>query len=896
MLQSGKHTRRLFIESLEPRRVFDASWHNAANPVDVDADGQVTPVDAVYVINHLNAARGGAAPNGPPFLDVVNDGQITPLDAISVINYLNAGISTQWIKSAQITIANRLDGNAEYLSLASDHPGIESHFNSESGTLVLTGHDTPQNYAQAVASIRYENRALTPTAAARILEVTMQTSSGLRSSSFTIPFAELAPPNLALDEATTAELRAPLEYDADGGPIALLGPGFALAGDLSITLAGATVINRSPQDGAQEVLTVDLGNSSIISSYDPDTGMLTLSGAASAATYIEVLRTLVYENQADAPLGLTRRFDISLQQNPSTPSAEDAYLSDSEIEETYAPIPVCHISRTLVFQRPPSPSFYKFNIGEYGGFEAWDSLATKSTIQCECELDYSFLVTGDGDTWRPGKVYGGTSYQKWDKHESNVLEFEVPSHDDAWRSNNSSRAVSISVENWDNIKDYFEFEGNMNLAAPFSKILSPLNPHENIWFTLRPKTSQEILRDTPEAVIDLDTNLLAGARIGIQVSYDFPTHPHLNSVRVMQMNLLRFMDATDASTSDGVISFEKATPGTTRAKPLKVDAPFDLQFALSGPFAAADNQDFTTHGGVMRRVNIQADTDASPGFLQGALEINLAESELTLGQVRLDGRIIPPPTWRITRQDFVKNLMGLFQNGVLTSQQQEFVGSPDPVTGAYVFNRSGEADLFVDQIISLADAKLIQHGVVRNNDPTSPSYAADIHFANLKPGLYGISTNYQELPNIQTNLLRVSNLYEQQQINKAARDYLYSESLDWELGTDVLLGMNSILGRGMNREETQSFAAHTIVHELGHSFGLLHNQWDTSDIMYRNPTPATRNLSADFTESRELLRIATGQHWEPEDGDAAHDYVMDYYNEELTTWWKIRRWIVDHLS
>ncbi len=72
-------------------------WHNAQNPLDVNADGFITAFDALLVINHLN--RGGTSRlpdptdgnNPPPYLDVNRDGQSTAIDALLVINRLNQG-------------------------------------------------------------------------------------------------------------------------------------------------------------------------------------------------------------------------------------------------------------------------------------------------------------------------------------------------------------------------------------------------------------------------------------------------------------------------------------------------------------------------------------------------------------------------------------------------------------------------------------------------------------------------------------------------------------------------------------------------------------------------------------------------------------------------------------
>jgi hypothetical protein len=69
-------------------------WHNLLNPLDVDGDTFISPIDAVLVINYLNAGLGGAVPDdallGPPFRDVDDDRFVSPIDAVLVINWLNA--------------------------------------------------------------------------------------------------------------------------------------------------------------------------------------------------------------------------------------------------------------------------------------------------------------------------------------------------------------------------------------------------------------------------------------------------------------------------------------------------------------------------------------------------------------------------------------------------------------------------------------------------------------------------------------------------------------------------------------------------------------------------------------------------------------------------------------
>jgi hypothetical protein len=85
----------LAVEARPP--VWDHAYQWAPHVFDVNADGHVTPLDALLIINELNAngpqgfapRDGGTAP--PNFFDTSGDDEITPLDALLIVNYLNAG-------------------------------------------------------------------------------------------------------------------------------------------------------------------------------------------------------------------------------------------------------------------------------------------------------------------------------------------------------------------------------------------------------------------------------------------------------------------------------------------------------------------------------------------------------------------------------------------------------------------------------------------------------------------------------------------------------------------------------------------------------------------------------------------------------------------------------------
>ena len=96
--------RQLRIEGLEKRALLAGDcFHNVVLPEDTDGSGNVSPLDALVVINQINQANGQTG--GPTaqsttpapiakMVDVNADGTLSPLDALGVINQLNAMTSS----------------------------------------------------------------------------------------------------------------------------------------------------------------------------------------------------------------------------------------------------------------------------------------------------------------------------------------------------------------------------------------------------------------------------------------------------------------------------------------------------------------------------------------------------------------------------------------------------------------------------------------------------------------------------------------------------------------------------------------------------------------------------------------------------------------------------------
>lgn len=78
------------LNVLAPNAVRFAT--NPVNPLDVNDDSNVSPFDALLVINRLNSQAVGAegeSVNDGLYLDPSGDGALTPLDALLIINHLN---------------------------------------------------------------------------------------------------------------------------------------------------------------------------------------------------------------------------------------------------------------------------------------------------------------------------------------------------------------------------------------------------------------------------------------------------------------------------------------------------------------------------------------------------------------------------------------------------------------------------------------------------------------------------------------------------------------------------------------------------------------------------------------------------------------------------------------
>jgi hypothetical protein len=143
---------------------------NALNPLDVNQDTIVSPIDALLVISHLNRYGAGAfsptlaaaSGQGVPkfFLDVNVDGLVTASDAKLVIDYLNVKAAAG-ASSVQAEGEGESDGDTALLVSGS----TSSTSISSTASTSTTSSDDQTDYANSVDRVLIDDRFVTKTPA-----------------------------------------------------------------------------------------------------------------------------------------------------------------------------------------------------------------------------------------------------------------------------------------------------------------------------------------------------------------------------------------------------------------------------------------------------------------------------------------------------------------------------------------------------------------------------------------------------------------------------------------------------------------------------------------------------------------------------------------------------------
>jgi hypothetical protein len=209
---------------------------------------------------------------------------------------VDSAITASDADSANLTGATvQITGNyasSEDKLAFSDQNGITGSYDSQTGTLTLSGSASVADYQTALQSVTYENTSDNPSTATRT--VTFRVDDGAATNNLSDAVTR--------DIGVTASNDAPVVTTSSGSTQYTAGDSTGVQIDASLTatdvddtnLNSAQVRISSGFEAGDDLVFVD--QNGISGMYNTATGVLTLTGTASVADYESALRSIKYRN------------------------------------------------------------------------------------------------------------------------------------------------------------------------------------------------------------------------------------------------------------------------------------------------------------------------------------------------------------------------------------------------------------------------------------------------------------------------------------------------------------------------------------------------------------------------------------------------------------------------
>jgi len=209
------------------------------------------------------------------------------------------------LDSATLSINNNLISTADELVFV-DTPNIVGNYNITAGVLTLSGSATVAEYEAAIQSVAYRTLGDNPSVQPRSVSISVndgdEDSNILNRDVSVVPVND-APAEFGIETST-------LSYAENSGPV-VISPGIALSDSDDTDLESAIVQLSGNYNSAEDSLDfTDTPN--ITSSWDNNSGTLTLTGTDTVANYQTALRSVTYENSSANPSSLVRTVIFSV--------------------------------------------------------------------------------------------------------------------------------------------------------------------------------------------------------------------------------------------------------------------------------------------------------------------------------------------------------------------------------------------------------------------------------------------------------------------------------------------------------------------------------------------------------------------------------------------------------
>jgi FG-GAP-like repeat len=193
--------------------------------------------------------------------------------------------------------------------------GLTWVYNPATGILTLNGPGNTTTYQSALQKVTYTNSSPSPATGARGVTYTVTSTSPNGSSSTSGAFSINV--GSTLPNSGLSGLGEGLNYTTGAAP-GTIAAGLTVTASSGSQFNGATVSVSNNFTAAQDRLgiTGQTGTSGTVSglawTYDPATGILTLSGPGDAAAYQAALRQVTYSNTSSSPSLLPRTLTFNL--------------------------------------------------------------------------------------------------------------------------------------------------------------------------------------------------------------------------------------------------------------------------------------------------------------------------------------------------------------------------------------------------------------------------------------------------------------------------------------------------------------------------------------------------------------------------------------------------------
>lgn len=270
----------------------------------------VTAVNDSPLVSALEATPLACKANDPAF----------PPQTISSTLLVSDPDSTSLTKATiQITSGYQNNAGGHDLLSFTNQLGIAGSFNAVTGTLTLSGLSSVSNYRTALRSVSFSSSGSNVSAADRILTIVATDDSGSPTANSLPVTRTVTVTTTNTPPALTGIPATALTY-VRGAAAALVAPNAIVLDSDSINLTGATIQITANYQIGQDILAVTNGQG-ITGSFNSATGILTLTGTASLASYQSVLRSVTYKTLNNLASTATRTISFVVNDGLATSSA-----------------------------------------------------------------------------------------------------------------------------------------------------------------------------------------------------------------------------------------------------------------------------------------------------------------------------------------------------------------------------------------------------------------------------------------------------------------------------------------------------------------------------------------------------------------------------------------------